>query len=950
MTTTEGYLPNADALVGGVSRQILSATTTHGFKQLASTCTIAFDPADGRPSPGTEIRLRGALNGRTSALMTVFTGEVDRDTSNYAPWSVEVQASGILARCREALGTPDIDNGDGTTTPAISYSNETRGAIITDLLSRYGITRVNIADSGETIGTINPIYLQKEQPALDLIQQLDEDEGYLTFEGPDGTVFRISVTGIPSGSAARSWAEGTDIYTGQLVETREGTINRVTATGQPQTGTTGLDFTPTDTVDAPSPYIPSPPTYRALVRNSNYFETAAQCTAYCQRKLGELNRLRGEVPFELVKPDLGLRAGMSVALTSSKLDSAGSFRYYVQEVTHTFDGSGINTSGVLLLASAGAGYSTNQHPVAVIDLHQETEYLADASQLTTVAADGAASYDPDGDGGIFNGIVSYVWGGTATNHTVVPGSGGQKATYAITGDPTGKTITLTVTDANGATGSTTRTLGSADTPVVTRDLWSAEGTALSFSMDGGKTWTDVSVAATVIARVAADDFTLAVTAAGALYRVTVDAAGALTATAIASPTGVTAVSINTISGASRCWVGTSSGGVWFSPDSGQTWTQAGTVPNAASVKRIEESPYANGDLTALAGNIAYHSYSAGAGWDVLYTAPAGATVVDFVSGFDDGFLAWDGTLATGEPSRIVERNGNVVGDWNQAGPDPIDSPGAHPKALTLGVGAPVLVAVGLAPDNTPQAWWADASGDFTFARGVWDAATYGNPNDVIRDGQIDGLLYCAAEKCIVKTTDFFQSTKYTLKTLAAGRTGYMIGYGKLRTRQQTIVHVSDTTAKVLALWNGSSIDPEPANWATIGYDDSAWAAAVAADASGQSDYPTGATPIWLTFTAPVHAETCLFRVTFTGPTDAIQSATLYMSFDSNGDIYFNGTKIGGETDSGSSGPMLTYTLDTSTIVKGGTNVIAAEGRDIDRTGFNSGWHRWASWRLEIVTR
>ncbi|MGN6562843.1 MAG: hypothetical protein ACTHMU_09305, partial [Thermomicrobiales bacterium] len=632
MTTTEGYLPNADALVGGVSRQILSASVTHGFKQLVSTCTIEFDPDGGRPSVGTEIRLRGALDGRTSALMTVFTGEVDTGSSNYAPWTAEVQASGILARCKDALGTPDIDNGDGTTTPAISYSSQTRGAIITDLLSRYGITRLNIADSGETIGTLTPVYLQKEQPALDLIQQLDEDEGYITFEGPDGTVFRISIAGVPSGGAARTWVEGADIYTSTLRETREGTINRVTASGPPQPGTTPLDFVPSDTVSAPSPYIPDPPKYRSIERNSNYFETGDQCTAYCQRKLGELNRLRGEVPFELVKPDLGLRAGMTVALTSAKLDSDNRYRYWVQEVTQTFDGSGINTSGVLLLASVGQGWSSNQHPVAVIDLHQETETLADASELTTVAADGAASYDPDGSGGIYNGIVSYVWSGTATNHTVVPGSGGQKATYAITGDPTGKTIVLTVTDENGATGSTTRTLGSADTPVVTRDLWSAEGTALSFSLDGGKTWTDVSVAAVIVARVSAEDFTLAATAAGALYRVTVDAAGTLTATAISSPAGVTAVSINTISGSSRCWAGTSAGVVWFSPDSGVTWTLAGTVPNGASIKRIEESPYANGDLTALAGNIAYHSYSAGAGWDALYTAPASATVTDFVSG------------------------------------------------------------------------------------------------------------------------------------------------------------------------------------------------------------------------------------------------------------------------------------------------------------------------------
>jgi hypothetical protein len=951
----EGHEGSQDALVGGISRKITSASITHGFKQLVAVGHFESDPADGRPVPGTEIRLRFALD-RISPLQTVFTGEVDSDTSNYAPWTVEVQASGILARCREALGTADIDNGDGTFTPAISYDSQTRGAIITDLLSRYGITRVNIADSGETIATVNTIYLESNQPALDLIQQLDEDEGYITFEGPDGTVFRIAVTGIPSGGAARTWVEGADIYTGQLTETREGTINRVTATGQPQTGTTGLDFTPTATRDAPSPYIPNPPGYRALERNSNYFESFDQCDAYCARKLGELNRLRGEVPFALALPDLGLRAGMTVALTSAKLDSLGSFRYYVQEVTHSFDGSGINTSGVLLLASAGAGYSANQHPVAAIDLHQETETLADGTQLTTVSVDGAGSYDPDGDGGIYNGIVSYVWSGTATDHSVVPGSGGQKATYAISGDPTGLTVILTVTDVDGATGVTTRTLGSADTPVVTRDLWSAEGTDLAFTADGGATWTDAGVAAVVIPRVAAEDFQLAATSAGALYHIVVADDLTLTATAISSPTGVTALSINTFAGSSRCWAGTSSGGIWQSLDSGATWSQVGTLPNAASVKRIEESPFANGDLTALAGNIAYHSYSAGAAWDVLYTAPVGWTVKDFVSGFADGFLALDGTLATGEPSRIQERNGNVVGDWNQAGPDPVDSPGAHPVALTLGVGAPVLVAVGTAPDDTPQTWWADASGDFTFARGVWDGTTYGNPNDVIRDGQIDGLLYCAADNSLVKTTDFFQATKYELKALAAGRTGHMIGYGKLRAGAISLTIVTDATVdRAYDLWNGTSDDTPPAGWSAVEYNDSAWALAEqVVDASYVSTtYNGGGGPdapgVWTTTHQDTAGQEVLIRRTFTVPAGQARHATLtVLTNDISQEIWLNGTRVGGNPSDTTTVGSAPIAIDvTANVLPGATNVLAVKGRDVVAAAAGHPEGAFIVFRLEI---
>lgn len=767
--TTDAYTPRYRLLVNGVERSLLGGRSTISSRAYVATATLDLLISEGYPSPGDTVQVHAGLG---YSLAPVFTGSVDTVLPQLDR-SLQVQCSGALWRTNQPLGTTSISPTGGQV-PIVSYTSQAASVIISDLLRRAGVLRVQLQDSGTLFGVSQPITLYDKDNAATLIKKLDEAEYYRTFDGPDGTVYRIPWQRTP-GSVSRTWVEGTDLYTGRLQQTRLGTKNRILCTGLPQVGTTNISYTPAAERDAPSPYVPNPPGYFALSYQNDLLESGAACDAWAATKLGELNRLTGELPFELAVGDNSVLPGMTVALTSATLNVPAGARFLVEEVVHDFS-QGYQTSGTLFMVSTGAGWNPNQKPIAIFAEQLEQETLADGSSLTVVAVDGSASYDPDNNVGPTRGIVSYVWSGTLGSAVVVPGSGGAQAVYTTSLAPSalaGSTIVLTVTDNQGATGSSTLTIGNGSAPINVRDLWSAEGTALSYSGDGAKTWQDVTptIAAVGVCRISADTFTLAWDSSGVLWRVATTGS-APTGASIAGLPFVTSASINTIAGSSRCFAGCQNGAVYFSPDGGVTWSLLSTVPNGQAVTRIEESPFATGDLTAVTGPILYHSFSNGAAWDAQYTAASGLAIADFAAGFGNGFLILNGTFHAGEPSRVQERNGTVAGDFATA-----DKP-AQPYALTIGVGRPVLCTVGLDATGGPEAWYADASAPFTFARGHYTSA-WGTPRDLIRDGTLDGLVYGAADSALFKTADYFAGTAFKLKTLAAGRAGKMIGYGRL---------------------------------------------------------------------------------------------------------------------------------------------------------------------------
>lgn len=157
-----------------------------------------------------------------------------------------------------------------------------------------------------------------------------------------------------------------------------------------------------------------------------------------------------------------------------------------------------------------------------------------------------------------------------------------------------------------------------------------------------------------------------------------------------------------------------------------------------------------------------------------------------------------------------------------------------------------------------------------------------------------------------------------------------------------LVYSTDAQGKCLSLWNGATNDPPPAGWETIGFNDSAWTAAVqVADDLLQVFH--NAHSIWQAVASPTEpgGQGILHRRSFTLTADQIAvaiGANLRTWADDFVDaVYVNGTAV--SVNDGlivnNQGPMLGFNIPLSALIAG-TNVIAIHARDdIDAPAI---WH------------
>lgn len=938
MVAIERVQPRARVEIDGAGRTLLGGSCTLGSRAAFSTATLTLDPGEGRPTPGQRVRLWAGYN---ASLHIIFTGEIDAGGVSLSPNELEVRCTGILARTRERIGEPPtIVDGEAEQEYLLTWEGATASTIIGDILDAYGITEYALEEDGRTYGNIEPVGLTASDPGWSLIEQLDEIEGYKTWDGPDGVVRRTPFAGIPAGTG-QTFTEGVDLYTGRLDESRTGTYNRVIISGLPQVGTTGVDFVPVEELSAPSPWIPTPPTYRAYTWDSPLLETAEDCGEVAARKLGELNRLRGELPFELALGDATLRPGMSIAVDSDILDVRTNVRFWVIELVHSFD-AGFNTSGTLLMASEGTGWSPNQAPVAVIDASAKVETLADASELVTVTLDGSASYDPElGTAG----IVSYAWTGTPTNPTSFD-SGMRASVVYVGGIPDGATITLTVTDDLGKTGSATIQPAAGGVPLKRRDLISAELTRLQTTRDGGATWNDVEVSGSPIAAVgvtefAAAEYGFAWDADGELYRVNADDTGEL----VLSGAGVTACGITLTNGdpaqkTGRVWAAGAGGAVYRSRADGDagTWEPVTALPNGQPATYILESPFAEGDVEAAAGNVYYRSFDNGGSWTAQYTHPNTALVAARVaSGFGKGWVGFAGpgpTSADSGASRLQERTDSVDLDF------PASAKPASVVGLALDPFEDTIYALDVDGGGVGRAWRGDsAAGGLLADTGGWDILY--TPRHMIRDGTSAGYLYIAAVSALLKSVDGLSSVR-ELKALGGGAEGMMIGYGAERAALTPLTLGSAAgEERALYLWDGGANADPPAGWYAAEYDDTAWGVSAASTAPG-TPIP-GTDKIWGLATPDAMGAETLFRRSFAVAPGRVRSATLTVRVDNLLlDAYLNGVRLGGPL--GDSASVTTHTFDVAAhILPGRTNTLALRTTEVDGGSITT----WASYLLEI---
>jgi hypothetical protein len=202
---------------------------------------------------------------------------------------------------------------------------------------------------------------------------------------------------------------------------------------------------------------------------------------------------------------------------------------------------------------------------------------------------------------------------------------------------------------------------------------------------------------------------------------------------------------------------------------------------AAAIKAIEESPFASGQVAAIASNALLRSFDRGANWNATLKYADAALVAqrlatahfaDLTQQADYAWVAFAGTSSNVQ-SRILNEAGPPSVDWPTA-----DRP-AQPTGLTIGLSSPTLYLTDTGGDGTGRTWVLD---DFTgggeLVEKTYDA-DYGPPRHIVRDGAIDALIFGAADDAIWKSYDGFETTVQLLE-LTGGRVGKMVGFGRLR--------------------------------------------------------------------------------------------------------------------------------------------------------------------------
>lgn len=945
MATLDQRYPRWYVEIDGVRRTLLGGSTRHSAAAFVATATLSLLLGEGKPRPGQVVRV---FVGYGAALYCRFTGEIDANGVTARPNDLEIQCSGYLARLKDPIGVaPDIIDGlDGPGSdpePVVTYEGLTAGAIIGDVLDRYGVPAHDLQDSGDLWGELEPIGLYGDDPGEALVQDLGEAENHRTFDAPDGTVRRLPWSRVAAGTAARTYTDDDDLHAGRLEQSRAGIRNRVIVTGLTQRGTTGVEFTPTGLAEQATPLVPTPPGFRAATYQIPLLESGDRCQAWAEAKLGELNRLTQTLPVELVGGDPTIQVGMTVAVRSAKLGLSGGERLLVEEVQdECSETEGYNTSLSLYLTAEGAGYSPNLPPVAQFTMKGARETLADGTDQYEIALDGHTSFDPELG---VDGIVSYVWSGSPQMPTPI-GVGKYASVRYAGGLPDGATVTLTVTDNLGAEGRLTLPVTTQSAQIVIRDIIAALKTTLETSRDGQRTWKEVKVGGSSIpavgtCEIGSAEYTFAWTAAGALYKVLADD----TATDVTPAGGaITACTIHTDQAGNadgRVWAGGTGGQVWQSLDHGVTWAAKAAAPNGGTVAYIQESYFAEGQMEMTAGGVYYTSFSAAGDWVASYTHPnAALTAARFAAGFGQGLLGFagpDNGLDAGAP-RLRERTDAVS----------IGPPGGEVLSI-VGLTMDVYEAIVYVADNDPitgvgRLWSAPTATSGNLAPHTYDDATWDDLRHLIRDGGMPGLLYLAARKALLKSPDGL-ATVQAMRNLSGGREGMMIGYGAERALELPFVIVSLTTnTVVLSLWNGSSNDAPPSGWETLGYVPTGWATPIAnepppyagmADAEGlwAADQPTGAT------------ERVLLRSAFVLTALAVRAATLtWQADDSPTYVYVNGTLVDSWTAppvGGEDHPPRAADV-AGLLVPGGANLIAVSAQE----GFPNAGNQ-AGWRLEV---
>lgn len=872
---------------------VVSIATDTGFDSVASSATVVLATDPGGIDHRQEMEVRLGWDGRTQ---TVWKGIVEATEPRFGADGFQLVITGAGQLSKALLRYWD----------EVTYTGVADEAIVDDLLTNAGVGARSIQGDGEVLGVVRDVIQAFGTSPWDLINEIDQVFGYKTWDGPDGVVRRRKISGTPSANPSKTYTQGVDIFSVGRPRTVRGISNAVQVTGLAQ-----VSFTPVSTRLALNPLVPTPPTYVMFEFQSDLIETGALADEVSDRILIEVNRMLEQVMLE-TKGDPRRQPGETVKVVSTKLDLSSGANFWVRHVHHEFGPGGFTTTLTLEGGVGSSGPLANVPPEAIFTyLVTRETYLVSGTptDMWTVTCDGSASFDPDGVDG---SIATYAWANNKNSDT------GSAVTYATAFTAAqmaaAPTITLTVTDALGATGALTQEITAPTNTTLVRDLYIAAGSRAEATSDGGKTWqTWTPGAGTVVSTptIAGQTHSYFGLSDGKLYR-TDNYLG--TAPTLVHDFGsqVNCIWIHERN-ADRVTVGLANGQVHNTTNASalgsSTWNLLKTY--GAAVLDVVESGAVAGQYRVSTGDSIRITYD------------------EFVS--DAALITWSG----GTARQIIPSIVGLPGKGTATGTGPVKSEDG--TTYTYATTAPTDVHAGthhirqaalLVVDRTGKVW-TTADGGTVFTN-VATLPASDPANRAIRDGDNQMVFYVAADDGAYKTFDGGVTWKLLRDYAGGSLFGRQIGYGAMHALAITpltvfsLITATDSTVKALNLWNGTSNNAPPDGWRELGFNDSGWASAIVGN--GAVAALAGADVLWTHSTPQSNGQANLIRQKFTLSAGQPFSVALTLAADDYFiGFWINNVLVYQETTtrfSGSEVPIITLDLDPGILLPGQQNIIA----------------------------
>lgn len=787
--------PRASVQVEGASlAAVESVAVDYGYDQGSASAVVALrGPVPSQLDFGQTLRI---FLGYGAYVQVVFTGRIQDVNRTLGPDRYELRAAGPLAAT--LLQGPDDR----------SWSSVRDTDLAADLLTRSGVAHdpSMLAGDALVLGTLAPVTISERQPSSDLIQRLDQAQGYATFDLPDGTVRRQLVLTLPAATGALAFVEGVndpaaDPPTHYLLEcsnprTIRGIHTKVVVTGVPAADGT----TPRAAYAGASPYAPVDQVFET---SSDLLETDDACATLAGRLLADQNRVVTQVTIRVAGNPL-LVPGMTVTVRAPSAGIAAATPFFVVHVRHSLGPDGFGSEALLYGDASGTGYRTELRPVAAFTYSVTAETFSDApggvggtqTAYLTVVCDASASYDPDTP----SSSLTYAWSSTGGD----PASG-TGVRYSFKAPPASFPIDVTLTVSDGTSADVvTQTIAATGAAVASRELYVAAGNAFLATPDGGATWysqSGLNVRAVAPLLPKGEGW---FGSGPRLYR-TLDYCATAPEAIRLFPGDVTAVWLHE-SISSRCLVGLDTGAVYLTTNLDQgtlaTWV---ALPHvfAAPVLAVAESFDALGLIRVASGNAVWisHDQLRSAVPLLTFAGTARAIALSFAGNY---FSASDPTTP-------------VMGEAST--PFTFPATPADVRGLTTHIRDQVVYAA----DRTGKTWIA-AGGTAFVAGGTLGS---GDPaNQLLRDGDHPSIIYAAADDGVYKSFDGALSWWLMRPLTGGGQVGNQIGYGGA-TLQSAPPFVVETTTASKACDNAP-----PSGWGDADFDDAAYPTAVA-QTSGQ---------------------------------------------------------------------------------------------------------------------